>query len=258
MAEKEIRYEAPAKPVLEDVKEILPDTQEFCEPEKTMAIIKHLSLSVGDTLRDHGGGEYYIINPRHVLRGTSPDGYKKLIAHFKSICTPLDIAKITAHIKSKRKDREDKLYYPLEKKLQKKAQKMPKHESVVYLQNEIHGISNTLCHLLSKGPEDFLICYRAAWLGKPIPDQREWREEDDGEYRVLTDSEADRACEDYLEDSRDSWVESVKAGMTDESFEDWKESAVRYDGRGQTLNHYNGSEDEEEVNGVTYYIYRTN
>jgi hypothetical protein len=36
------------------------------------------------------------------------------------------------------------------------------------------------------------------------------------------------------------------------------EDAVRADGRGHFLNHYDGNEDEESVDGSNYYIYRTN
>jgi hypothetical protein len=78
------------------------------------------------------------------------------------------------------------------------------------------------------------------------------------EYLVLTDIEADDHCETYLDDNRDMWVEAVKADRTDESWEDWKESVVQNDGRGSIISGYDGCENEEDVNGTTYYIYRTN
>lgn len=78
------------------------------------------------------------------------------------------------------------------------------------------------------------------------------------EYEVMTDEEADKYCEDYLEDNRDMWVEAVKADRTDSSWEDWKSEVLRNDGRGSVINHYDGTEEDVEINGTTYYIYRTN
>jgi hypothetical protein len=78
------------------------------------------------------------------------------------------------------------------------------------------------------------------------------------EYLVLTDEEADRYCEDYLDDSREIWVEAVSSNRTDDSWEEWKESVLKNDGRGSIISGYDGCENEEDVNGTTYYIYRTN
>jgi len=39
--------------------------------------------------------------------------------------------------------------------------------------------------------------------------------------------------------------------------EKWKRDA-RIDGRAHSLSRYDGNEDDQEINGVTYYIYRTN
>jgi hypothetical protein len=61
-----------------------------------------------------------------------------------------------------------------------------------------------------------------------------------------------------LDDNRDMWVEAVKDNRTDESWEDWKESVVQNDGRGSIISGYDGREEEETINGTTYYIYRTN
>ena len=79
------------------------------------------------------------------------------------------------------------------------------------------------------------------------------------EYRVLTDDEADEAFEEAL----DSMLDEVILPDLDEALQcyfdrdAWKRDAS-YDGRGHHLNHYDGCEDEVTVNGVDYYIYRTN
>lgn len=82
---------------------------------------------------------------------------------------------------------------------------------------------------------------------------------DGEEYRVLTDSEADEAFEEAL----DSVLDDVILPDLDEALQcyfdrdAWKRDAS-YDGRGHHLNPYDGCEDEVTVNGVDYYIYRTN
>lgn len=79
------------------------------------------------------------------------------------------------------------------------------------------------------------------------------------EYLVLTDSEADAAHDKEL----DSYIEELVMpeiperlqGYFDE--EAWKRDA-RMDGRGHSLATYDGNENEQEIDGTTYYIYRTN
>ena len=63
------------------------------------------------------------------------------------------------------------------------------------------------------------------------------------EWRVLTDEEADAAFYEALQCyfDRDAWKRDAQ-----------------YDGRGHHLNHYDGEEYEEVVNGTSYYIYRVN
>lgn len=79
------------------------------------------------------------------------------------------------------------------------------------------------------------------------------------EYLVLTDDEADEAFEEAL----DSVLDDVILPDLDEALQcyfdrkAWKRDAS-YDGRGHHLNHYDGCEEEVTVNGVDYYIYRTN
>ena len=79
------------------------------------------------------------------------------------------------------------------------------------------------------------------------------------DYLVLTDSEADEAFDEAL----DSVLDDVILPDLDEALQcyfdrdAWKRDAS-YDGRGHHLNHYDGCEDEVTINGVDYYIYRTN
>lgn len=104
------------------------------------------------------------------------------------------------------------------------------------------------------------------------------------EYLVLTDDEADKKAAEYIEES--VWAfnpdfiishsslpyeaiemiknfqtikcedanETILALITD--FDDFVSDAISADGRGHFLSFYDGEENEETVNGETYYIYR--
>lgn len=84
-------------------------------------------------------------------------------------------------------------------------------------------------------------------------------DEDGSEYLVLTDSEADTAWEEAL----DNYIDEVILPEISDAYrfyfddEKWK-SAARMDGRGHSLATYDSEENEEEIDGTTYYIYRTN
>lgn len=279
---KELRYDAPPKPIIDDAQELKPDIAEFDEGEKAWALARSLGLKVGDTLREHGNGSYFTVNPRMKLRGHAPEEYKIEVMHFKALCTPKMISMMSEAIKNKRDD--DKFYGKFTTRLDKRVAFLKvqmantdlkfiarTHEknaiayaAVKYFDQPygsvVAGLHNCVYFLLSKdegrnkGANEFVL----AWFDKPIPNSQEWNEESDGEYRVLTDSEADQACEDYLDDSRDCWVEAAKANQTDMGFEDWKEMVRDNDGRGNCLNHYDGGEEYEDIDGTTYYIYRTN
>jgi hypothetical protein len=79
------------------------------------------------------------------------------------------------------------------------------------------------------------------------------------EYAVGTDSEADEAWEASLDSYLEECIypelpESMKNYFNDEA---WKRDA-RFDGRGHSLSSYDGHENEAEVDGETYYIFRLN
>ena len=76
-------------------------------------------------------------------------------------------------------------------------------------------------------------------------------------YSVLTDSEADDAWEESLNNYLDDCVlpelpESMRSYFDRDS---WL-SVARMDGRGHSLAMYDGNEYEEVVNGTSYFIYR--
>ena len=79
------------------------------------------------------------------------------------------------------------------------------------------------------------------------------------EYIVATDEEADELWEQGLDSYIDECIlpEIPKAYQNYFDDEKWKNDA-RYDGRGHVLATYGGDENYVDVNGTTYYIYRTN
>jgi 5-formaminoimidazole-4-carboxamide-1-beta-D-ribofuranosyl 5'-monophosphate synthetase len=104
------------------------------------------------------------------------------------------------------------------------------------------------------------------------------------DYMVLTDDEADDKAKEYILDSLWAFTPNFLASATGIDLEVFEaiqgngryesnndailrlvddedalvEEAIRWDGRGHFLSHYDGKEDSETVNGVVYFIYRQN
>lgn len=79
------------------------------------------------------------------------------------------------------------------------------------------------------------------------------------DYLVCTDKEADEETSESLDNYIDECVlceikdDNLKRYFNRESF---KEDAIASDGRGNTLNRWDGEEEEVELDDETYYIYR--
>jgi hypothetical protein len=277
MEEKILSFETPIKPEITNLKEIVINTAEFNEQDKAEALIKSLNLKVSDKIREDSDEEF-TINPRYVLKGDSPEHYKKEVEEVKKILTDKEKKAISLYFRRKNEDQKirDKIYYPITKRIEKlytwndeKKEHTPKIQSerckqicksLDYISNcnLMSGFNNLIYWLLSKEDRDFTFCYKCAWFNKPIPNIQEWREENDGEYLVLTESEADYRAKEYLTDDPYLWEQQVESHNTTESLEDWADWVISCDGRGSVLNGYDGSEETEEINGTTYCIYRTN
>lgn len=100
---------------------------------------------------------------------------------------------------------------------------------------------------------------RKAWKGEAVEDTRELETVNAGEYLVLTDEEADKRWDEDLDNYIDDCILPEVHETARKYFdrETWKSDA-REDGRGHSLNRYDGAEWSETVNGTEYYIYRTN
>lgn len=79
------------------------------------------------------------------------------------------------------------------------------------------------------------------------------------EYYVLTDSEADEKNDESIENYIDDCIipELPKHLQNYFDSEAFKRDA-RYDGRGHNLAGCDGNENDQKVNGITYFIYRWN
>ena len=77
------------------------------------------------------------------------------------------------------------------------------------------------------------------------------------DYLVVTDDEAEELWDESLENYIDECIlpELNERYRTYFDNEAWKQDA-RYDGRGHSLSSYDGCENEETVEGETFYIYR--
>ena len=102
------------------------------------------------------------------------------------------------------------------------------------------------------------------------------------DYLVLTDDEADEKAKEYILDTawafNSSFLSCHSKGDVDEEVfkvlsekcessndavlsliddkDDFVNDAISSDGRGHFLSQYDGNENEEEINGTTYYIYK--
>ena len=129
------------------------------------------------------------------------------------------------------------------------------------------------------------------WCKNPLSDCIEVEEYDtddyNNDYLVLTDSEADDKSKGYILNSLWAFTPSFLSERTEldsevfeaiqsngkcednndtiynlvqklDSIEDFVSAAISADGRGHFMNSYDGNENEETVNGETFYIYRIN
>lgn len=78
------------------------------------------------------------------------------------------------------------------------------------------------------------------------PEEYTWRNSED---------EAEEEARDYLEEDKDMWIEAVKAGNTEQSFEDWIDQVLNIDGWAHVLCGYDG-QSHDLSDGKVYW--RTN
>jgi hypothetical protein len=134
-----------------------------------------------------------------------------------------------------------------------------------------------------KGHEGVISFY--VWCAANLTQVSELDPEDyNNDYLVLTDEEADAKAKEYILDSAWAFMPSFLADVTGINYQVFKaiqnngkcesnndailstiddkqyfvDQAISADGRGHFMSSYDGNEDEETVNGETFYIYRLN
>ena len=234
------------------------DLDNFVNEDKAKAIIDFLDID-GEYDNLTESDDYFTLNERIVKSGTSPEGFKKQVALLKEILTPKKIKHIEAviNLDEVSKETRDSVYYSITKYLSKYKKDTEQYKALtkgfLYAENVVY-------HLLDKEKSSHCEMIQKAFMGKPIKDIRSSYSKCDGEYRVLTDDEADEAVNDYLVEDTDlykCYVENeINTGCASwiKNIEDWAEWVVSMDGRGSTLNHYDGMEEEQGE----FFIYRTN
>lgn len=106
------------------------------------------------------------------------------------------------------------------------------------------------------------------WCSENVTEVEEYDTDDyNNDYLILTDAEADdkwdEELDNYIEECITPEIDKIAEGQGNLSYyikfdeEMWKRDA-KMDGRGHSLSRYDGHENEEVVNGTTYYIYRQN
>ena len=105
-------------------------------------------------------------------------------------------------------------------------------------------------------PETKEICTFAEYCNDNLTEVEEY-EESNGDWLVCDDSEADELWEQSL----DNYIDEIITPELPETYryyfdnEAWKEDA-RMDGRGHSLNTYDGNEYEQTIEGETFYLYK--
>lgn len=232
----------------------------FSEPDRAKVLIRELELDgAKDKMEeeDCSSGNHFIINERTNMVGYSIEDIKEEIKMFKAILTKEQIGKIGCFIRLGWDDEKlrDKIYYSTTNYLDKWKRETEEYKKI---EQEHSCACNLLYYLLDINEGGcYNTQYQNAFIGKEVKDVREEVFENDGEYFVLTDSEADIKAGDYLREG-DGWEQAVSSGNTTQSKEDWIKQIMEVDGRGSMLNHYDGVEIYVEIDGVGYYIYRQN
>lgn len=261
--------------------------------DKTLALAKHLKIDPALITNDYG--DYFTINGRTIKNGKTPEQFKKLADDFRAllseemqelvtdaivnptkiIVTDMSGDKVETEITEYAYSEVSKFLEPMKERAAKRMEQLKRinagewkppiketaEDIYARLEKDNLYVVNVLYHLIKDRGDRYndgaySDSLRRGWLGQPISDTRKDRQVDDGEYRVLTDDEADDAVRESLDDLFDQIVE-VPAHLTEYvDKEKWIDD--NSGDRGETLNGYDGTEEEVEFEGTTYYLYRNN
>lgn len=246
--------------------------------DKVLALAKFLEIE--PSLIENNYSHYYTINERVVKEGKTPEDFKKLAADFRSLLTDELQESVTDAIVYPKVDK-DAVYKAVEEHLNKFGEKAAKYaekkknatglQAVKFEKETLEDVYNRLrednlyvvnvaYHLILADEDynkDYSNSLRRAWLGQPIDDTRKDRTINDGEYLVMTDSEADEWEEEGLRSLFSDMTHGVE-GIAKDYLDEDRFVEDHSGNRGENINGYDGTEDEVEYEGTTYYIYRHN
>lgn len=247
---------------------------------KTVALSEF--LKVNPAVIENNYSDYFTINERVIKEGKTPEQYQEAADNFKLLLDEDMTLLVTKTIEAKdvlSSADIDVVYQTVKATLAPLAEKALKAKErhnrsgqdwrpvggkdvIAYLKlrdDNIH-VGDVLYHLLSFDDtwnKDHCEQLQNAWLGKPVSDIRKDRTINDGEYLVLTDDEADKWERDGLEQLFEEMTHEVPEYL--KRFMDVDAYVEEYSGaRGENISGYDGEENEQEHDGVTYYIYRNN
>ena len=158
--------------------------------------------------------------------------------------------------KTKKAETIKKVYDDVETYLSGVDQSTPEYKR---LQHRYFHVANLPYHLLLNDydfGEGYIDNLKRAWLDKTPNDNRRDTTVNDGEYLVLTDSEADAEEREHLDNLLDDVVDIPSEIEDYFDREEWINDHAGY--RGENLSSYDGKEFSHNYNGVEYFIYRTN
>lgn len=261
--------------------------------DKTMALAK--LLEVDPALIANNYSDYFTVNERTVKEGKTPEQFKKLAEDFKSLLSEEMQSLVTEAIinpfqKVTVGEGEDKkevllpdLAYekvsaslePMKEKADKRAEQLARLDMKTWkppiketpediynrLKQDSLYIDNILYHLVKNNDnynKDYCDSLRRAWLGQPVNDTRKDTTKSDGEYLVLTDSEADDWEEEGLRSLFNDMTGDIKDSFISQYLDEDRFVEDHSGNRGENINGYDGNEEEVEFEGTTYYVYRNN
>lgn len=240
-------------------------------------------LEVKPELISNDYSHYYEVNKRIVKRGKTPEQIKQTAGDLRSLFDLGIQGLISSGITSTNADLRKEIYMEARealapiaeraKKWQDKKDKLrmttplgvspsevAKHkveENYLKLQKDNMYVENILYHLLAADDTDYNVSLRKAWVGEPVDDLRKDETVNDGEYLVLTDSEADDWEEEGLRNLFEEFTREVPDFINRLVDED--QYIQEYSGnRGENISGYDGTEYSVHFGGEEFFIYRNN
>lgn len=248
--------------------------KQYDNDEKAVALALFLDLTKDDKLEQSSYTDNeYTVNERKVKRGYSPKEYMQIIADLKLLLTKSEKSAISRKVKSLttgkavNKKHSNDLYHKISSALsERKASQTPEQQAADdrLVKNHLYVV-NTLYSLFDRQADydresEYINSLRQAWQGITPKNTRENAIENDGEYLVLTDDEADTTYDEALDNYIDECILPEMPEMAQNYFDydACKRDLQINSSRGDTLNRYDGTEEYITVNGTDYFIYRTN